>query len=128
MTELVQLDRLNKLHNTFHRFGPPLVSEGDDGSTGTRTRGSSIRGVESTNIPPISQEFKLSNLSRKSALSLSATVKPKAKTEFISLSSDMEKKLLASRGAKAKQKKRHELLVKHIKATRADEIRQKAFR
>lgn len=54
-----------------------------------------------------------------------AIVKQKAKTEFISLSSGLEGKLLASRTAATKQKRRKDLLVSHIKAVRNSKNREK---
>ena len=126
--ELLQLDKLSRLHDSFNRFGAPsYVQESDDVSVGMKTI-TSYAATES-NIAkgsPTGSTPKVST-TRISTLSLAAAIKPKAKTEFVSLSIQMEKKLIASRGAKAKQKRRHELLVKHIKATRANEI-QKAFR
>jgi myosin heavy subunit len=54
-----------------------------------------------------------------------AVVKQKSRTEFISLSSGLENKLLASRAAASRQKRRKELLVSHIKSVRASKNRDK---
>lgn len=54
-----------------------------------------------------------------------AFVKERPKSEFMSLSSGLERKLLASRTAASKQKKRKELLLSHIKVVRTSKNRDK---